>query len=260
MRMVMISNGQGEDRGETFAERAEEYYRKRPQLLALLQDLYNGYITLLDRCQQTKRRLNPRDQQDEGSETESTLSYQPPPAQENIVDDLVAELVIKNVENEFLANQLGDMDQQRNDCLRKIELLKMLLELLESERVMLLNDNVRLGHKVSAVLEEKNVVASEAMFMKRKAAELARCLLRMRDDYRTCILRQKIEDLQEQIFFLEKRNKEYHEQLKRSEMKVMKKSNSCCFQRRSKKTGFKLWERVKNADLFMCGVHHNGSS
>ena len=39
-----------DDGGDTFAERAEWFFKKRPQLLALLHDLYNGYIALLDRC------------------------------------------------------------------------------------------------------------------------------------------------------------------------------------------------------------------
>ena len=38
--------------GDSFAERAESYYLKRPQLLGLLDDLYNGYVSLADRyCQ-----------------------------------------------------------------------------------------------------------------------------------------------------------------------------------------------------------------
>lgn len=260
MRMVMMINGEEEDHSsDTFAQRAEEYYMKRPQLLALLQDLYNGYMTLSGRSHQTKHKsLIPhsqqQDEQVEGSETESTLSYQPLLAQNTIADDLVAEIVMKNVENYMLLDQVGNMNQQQNESLQKVELLKMLLELLDSERMMLLDENTRLGYKMNAILEEKNIVASEAMFMKRKATELARCLLRMRDDYRTCILRQRIEDLQEKIFFLEKRNKEYSVQLKTTEQKEVKKPNN---KRRSRKT---MWEKVKNAELFMCGGFHHGCS
>lgn len=265
MRMVMTINGEEENHsGDTFAKRAEEYYMKRPQLFALLQDLYNGYMTLSDRTHQhqTKHKSTiphnqQQDEEETGSESESTVSHHP---QNNVADDLVADIVIKNVENCLLLDHVSDMDQQQKECLQKVELLKMLLELLDSERMMLLDENTRLGYKMNAILEEKNVVASEAMFMKRKATELARCLLSMRDDYRTCILKQRIEDLQEKIFFLEKRNKEYCEQLRRSEKKEVKKpekkgSGNGCFPGRSKKT---VWEKVKNADLFMCGGFHPG--
>lgn len=304
-KLVISGSSEEENVGDTFAERAEWYYQKRPQLLALLKDLYNGYITLLDRCRNHKKHhfrngssetiITAFSSADAESDAESTISYQ----QQQIttttatmaaaaasanIDDLVAELVAKNVESEILVNQVNEMDHVCNESRRKIELLKSLMELLESERMILVNENVKLGYQVSAVMEENKGLASEAMFMRRKASELAKCVLRMREDYRVCILSQKIEDLQEQIYGLEKRNKEYYQMLVKREQQVKEyenswsNSNSCsssssyvkeksaqvtlesCFQSfekiklKKKKGSSNWWERVKKADFFNCGL------
>lgn len=315
MKNLLISSiSEEENAGDTFAERAEWYYQKRPQLLALLKDLYNGYITLLDRCQQSQRKhkhhfrrnssseitavtdvdYQNEEYQENGeseisqieSDAESTISYQQQttmaaaaavvaPQNYTNIDSIVAELVTKNVENDILLNQVNDMDQLSNESSKKIELLKNLLDLLESERIILINENVKLGYKVSSLMEENKGLASDAMFMKRKAAELARCVLRMREDHRVCILSQKIEDLQEQIYGLEKRNKEYYQMLVKREQEAKEHQKSCiirmekmdlesCLQlekiklqkKASKKMkGSKWWERVKKAELFNCGLY-----
>lgn len=307
-KLVISGSSEEENVGDTFAERAEWYYQKRPQLLALLKDLYNGYITLLDRCRNHKKHhfrngssetiITASSSADAESDAESTISYQ----QQQItttttttatmaaaaasanIDDLVAELVAKNVESEILVNQVNEMDHVCNESRRKIELLKSLMELLESERMILVNENVKLGYQVSAVMEENKGLASEAMFMRRKASELAKCVLRMREDYRVCILSQKIEDLQEQIYGLEKRNKEYYQMLVNREQQVKEYENSwsnsnstsssssyvkeksaqvtleSCFQSfekiklKKKKGSSNWWERVKKADFFNCGL------
>lgn len=314
MKKLVISSNSDEDHaGETFAERAEWYYQKRPQLLALLKDLYNGYITLLDCCRNHKKHhfcnassetiitgsFSANADADAESDAESTISYQQQQIRTTTtttttmaaaaasanIDELVAELVAKNVESDILVNQVNEMDHVCNESRRKIELLKSLMELLESERMILVNENVKLGYKVSAVVEENKGLASEAIFMKRKASELARCVLRMREDYRVCILSQKIEDLQEQIYGLEKRNKEYYQMLVKRDQEVKEYENSCsnrnsssssfqsyeksaqvtlesCFQsyekiKLKKKKGSsssKWWERVKKADIFNCGL------
>ncbi|KAL9374876.1 hypothetical protein Peur_031755 [Populus x canadensis] len=297
--------------GDSFAERAEWYYQKRPQLLASLQDLYNGYTILLDRCNRMEKgkRLSKhlsspmsitsdddQDQEDSrGSsscqfldwDAESSLSYQQPPTpfQDGCntilgIDEIVADLVMKNVGNDILADQLSDMEKQQlgqESIWRKVELLKKLLEVLESERIVLQNENVRLGYKMQALLEENKGLSSEAMFMKRKAGELARCVLKMREDHRVCMLTRKIEDLQGQIYGLEMRNKEYYQQLlKKEEHQEDKISSSsskdggvafvgCCFQLEKLKLkkkneayvgngGWsKWWSKVKNMDMFLCG-------
>ncbi|KAJ0104626.1 hypothetical protein Patl1_19400 [Pistacia atlantica] len=304
MKKLLTASASEEDKaGETFAERAEWYYQKRPQLLSLLKDLYNGYIILLN----AKLKHPPRkstsefstlDEEDQyESDIESTISYQQPAAQSwTNIDNIVAELVVKNVENEMLQNQVNEMEQVGNESERKIELLKKLLELLESERAILMNENVNLEYRVGSLEEENKSLAAEAMFMKRKAGELARVVLRMREDHRVCILSQKIEDLQEQIYGLEKRNKEYykmlvkseHQQQQQEEMMMsrsksgkvkshevvtlegcfqsggeklkLKKSKSAlwtsdCVKEDGKKKASKWWGKVKNVDLFSCGLN-----
>ena len=79
-----------ENEGDTFAERAESYYRKRPQLLTLLQDLYNSYVTLSDRYMHSNSKNTPASKRhvfqasvstndaESESDVESSLSYQQP--------------------------------------------------------------------------------------------------------------------------------------------------------------------------------------
>lgn len=237
--------------GDSFAERAEAYYQTRPQLLALLQDLYNGYLSLADRYSQTLAKHHRRqhsspitpvrfadfsDQEEDNngqlvdSDAESSLSYQQPPMLQNPTtldaDALVAELVIKMVDYDILTDELGVSERHGAESSKKIELQKSLLEVLESERVILLNENARLGYRVVALAEENKGLVGEALFMKRKAGELARCVLKMREDHRVGMLSRKIEDLQGQIYSLERRNKEYHQQLREQETTASGKSKS----------------------------------
>ena len=307
MKMLVLNSAEN---GDTFAERAESYYEKRPQLLALLQDLYNGYITLSDRYIQTlakhhqhqhhhHRRKSSQisttdyDCYDQEDDAESSLSYQQPQSMlpnkgvlefdADAVNVIVADLVIKNVEYDVLVHEMSIMERRTSESSRKMELQKNLLEVLESERLILLNENARLGYRVTALVEENKGLASESMFMKRKASELARCVLKMREDHRVYMLNRKIEDLQGQIYGLEKRNKEYYEQLVKRDQHVKQEKASidekknvhdlsldgCSkmevvvvnqrFKKRGsasvgKKSGSRLWERVKNMDLFLCGL------
>ncbi|KAL6281779.1 hypothetical protein ACE6H2_018660 [Prunus campanulata] len=259
--------------GDTFAERAEAYYKRRPQLLSLLRDLYNSYLTLSDRYIQTvaktQHHLPPssqisvidndyydfNDDQEEDddadtshidSDVESSLSYQQLPTtlllaasvatqhDETMLfhlDSIVTEIVVKNVEYDILLDEANMTERRYKDASRKIELQKSLLEVLESERLILLNENAKLGYKVGALVEENKALASESLFIRRKAGELARCLLKTREDQRVCMLSRKIEDLQGQIYGLEKRNKDYYEQLvkrdQRSFQLVQEEEESC---------------------------------
>lgn len=292
-----------EDDSDSFAERAENYYRKRPQLLILLQDLYNRYLALADRyCQALKHSSQIptviSDADDElisgadraisitnsypDSDVESSLSFQPtflfPPKSSLIstdgADPIVVELVAKTVDNDILLHELELLDRYRGESSRKIELQKSLLDVLESERIVLLNENARLGYRATAVAEENKGLASEAAFMKRKATELARCILKMRDDHGVCLLSRKIEDLQGQIHGLEHKNKEYYEQLVRREEEKREVVREVCFQveklklenarlkeeaTRAKEGWWKIskwWDRVKKFDLRpLCGSH-----
>ncbi|CAN4085432.1 unnamed protein product [Withania somnifera] len=299
------------DSPDSFAERADAYYQKRPQLLALLQDLYNSYVSLADRyCQALAKNHNQRrysspipplsynengycDEDEYGgeiidSDAESSLSFQPsfPPSTQDKfdVEMIVADLVIRNVDYDFVLDELNQVERQNNESSRKIDLQNSLL------------DNATLGCKVAALMEENKAVSSETSFMKRKAAELARCILKMREDHRVCMLSQKIEDLQGQIYGLEKRNKEYYEQLVKHEEEKTRSSKSIkakrevsmkyCFkvpedvagitrsfsfgnQKKGggdlqgntnaevKKKVPKLWDRVKKFDIFFCGPSFN---
>lgn len=295
--------GEDDHTGDTFGERAQSYYQKRPHLLALLQDLYNGYITLSDRYIQTLAKQHHQhhrrhssqfsavdhdycDQEDQiDSDADSSLSYQHPQAMLAyngtvlVGDDIVADLVIKNVEYDILVHETTVMERRYSESSRKIGLQKSLLEVLESERLILLNDNAKLGYRVTALVEENKGLASESMFMKRKASELARCVLKMREDHRVYMLNRKIENLQEQIYGLEKRNKEYYEQLVRRDQRFEEEKKNGdddvalhgCFKmeklgRRLKKKkaddsscvggkrGDGWWERVMTMDLFLCGL------
>ena len=67
--------------------------------------------------------------------------------------------------------------------------------MLELERTILLNENMRLGRKMSALIEENKGLVSRSRFTKRKAEKLARCVLQMRRDHGVRMLSRKIEGL-----------------------------------------------------------------
>ncbi|RZB62084.1 Kinase-interacting family protein isoform B [Glycine soja] len=310
MKVLAMSTTEEEEMGDTFAERAETYYQKRPQLLSLLQDLYNGYITLSDRYIQTlaKHKHHSRHSSqvstvDEGfsdqeeasgvshsdSDIESSISYQHPPPMMMMpiglprsssmlldVDAIYAELVMRNVEYDLLVHEVGVMERRYCESSRKSELQKSLLEVLESERIVLLNENASLSYRVNTLVEENKELASESVFIKRKAGELAKCVLKMREDHRVYLLHRKIEDLQAQIHGLEKRNKEYYEKLLRRDVQEddgkkgvalevcvqldkhkrfkWKDGNTSGKKFHGKKSP-SLWKKLKNMDLLLCGAN-----
>ncbi|XP_060171155.1 kinase-interacting family protein-like isoform X1 [Lycium barbarum] len=273
----LILNIPNKDSADSFTERADAYYQKRPQLLALLQELYDNYLSLADRyCQALAKNHHRRnsfpiqsfhfddnndqfDKEEEiiDSDAESSLSYQPPfpiqPAQAKFESDMiVADLVIRNVDCEIMLHEITQVEKKCNESSRKIELQESLLELLESERLILLNENARLGYKVTSLIEENKGLFSESLFMKRKVAELARCMLNRREDRRVCVLNRKVEDLQGQIYGLERRNKEYYEKLLKHEEE--KKNRA-----KIGKEVPKLWDRVKKLDIFLCAPDFNST-
>ncbi|KAH9623835.1 hypothetical protein KSS87_004147 [Heliosperma pusillum] len=298
---VLVLNS---DQSDTFAKRAESYYQQRPKLLALLLDLYNNYLSLADRyClflhNQTRHgstfsselfsgsSSNHLTEEECQSDAESSLSYQVLSIQapilhdrnnNNINDDMITELVIKNVEYDMMAHELGLKEREPLESSRKIELQKSLLEVLESERMILLNENAGLRYKVNVLVEENKGLASESMFLKRKAGELARCVLNMRNDYRVCTLGRKIENLQGKIYGLERRNREYYHKLVELEKgkcpsceeRSVTNSEETCIQgnkekeRCVEKKGLKFskwWNKFKNSDmLFLCKPHPCKSS
>ncbi|KAE9588296.1 hypothetical protein Lal_00002892 [Lupinus albus] len=320
MKVLAMNNNnstmEDEDFGDTFAERAESYYQKRPQLLSLLHDLYNGYITLSDRYIQTlakhKNHYHSKhssqvstlddgggfsDQEETSgvishhdSDIESSISYQQHPSMimmpmvmitRNTMHDveaIVAELVIKNVEYDMLMHEVGVMERKCCESSRKSELQKSLVEVLESERLVLLNENASLSYRVNTLMEENNELMTESVFIKRKAGELAKCVMKMREDHRVYMLHKKIEDLQAQIYGLEKRNKEYYDKLLRRDDSMGSKGKNggdgIAFEVRVQMEKFRrfkwkdsisrkdsdvkkapsLWKKLKNMDLLLCGM------
>lgn len=208
----------------SFAERAENYYHKRPQLLALLTDLHHRYLYLADRYSQSLLAANKpfhaaaassdcgsSDVDDRSSDAGSSLSFQPPPTTSSSVRDavdaelVVAELVAAWIDREILADEA---ERRKAESARKIELQGSLVEVLESERLVLLGENARVGFRASAAEEE---AAAELGYMRRRAAEMARLVVKLREDHRVCMLGRKIEALQSQVYGLELRNRECYE-------------------------------------------------
>lgn len=285
---------------DSFAARANSYYNERPRLLALLHELYNGYLALADRyCQVVTKhghsgksrcsspvlllKFDEAAQHDADggesvdSDAESSLSFQAPtvnPAQAKLVDvDMIsAHLVMKMVECEIALNELSVVEKKCGESFRKIEMQRNLLGLLESERLILVNDNLTLEYRVSALVEENKGLSSESVFLKRKTADLARCVLKTREDHRVYELNRKIEDLQGQIDGLEQRNKEYYNQLARQEEKNQGSGAIClgkCFSLGMKQVGdhqtlkrgskgrtpSTLWDKVKKFTSLLRGRH-----
>ncbi|XP_076934455.1 kinase-interacting family protein-like [Bidens hawaiensis] len=215
-----IQSVNGEYKPDTFGERADFYYRKRPELLALLQDLYNRYLYLADRYtralskQQHQRHVHEQEQIcyiSTSYHVESLLSCQSPlhSQEADTAVFVISELVMKFVDYHIVMDELQNLNMIQEESKKKIEIQKSLLEVLESDCVVLSNENFRL--------------ASESLFMKRKAGELARCVLteQTEDEY-VLNLSCKIDDLQGQISELKKKNKEYYDKLMKQEMQVNK--------------------------------------
>ncbi|KAK3150241.1 hypothetical protein QOZ80_3AG0230690 [Eleusine coracana subsp. coracana] len=225
----------------SFAARAENYYEKRPQLLALLTDLHHRYLYLADRYSQSiaaaKNHLQQQavfsdcssDVDDRSSDAGSSLSFQHPSGPGIIsciiepigdatdsstsaavvvvekVELVIAELVMAWVDRELLADEA---ERRRTEAARKIELQGSLVEVLESERLVLLGENARLGFRASAAEEE---AAAELGYMRRRAAEMARLVVKLREDHRVCMMGRKVETLQAQVYGLELRNRECYD-------------------------------------------------
>ncbi|KAK3148613.1 hypothetical protein QOZ80_3BG0297180 [Eleusine coracana subsp. coracana] len=211
----------------SFAARAENYYEKRPQLLALLTDLHHRYLYLADRYSQSQSIAAAKatttavfsdcssDVDDRSSDAGSSLSFQHPSGSSGIIEPIgdadspessvIAELVMAWVDRDLLADEA---ERRRTEAARKIELQGSLVEVLESERLVLLGENARLGFRASAAEEE---AAAELGYMRRRAAEMARLVVKLREDHRVCMMGRKVEALQAQVYGLELRNRECYD-------------------------------------------------
>lgn len=212
MRSLAVSSAATE---HSFAERAENYYEKRPQLLALLTDLHHRYLYLADRYSQSlAAKLTVSDCSSDcgDSDAGSSLSFQQPivgdAAAASAGDLLIAELVVAWVDRDVLADEA---ERRRAEAARKIELQGSLVEVLESERLVLLGENARLGFRASAAEDEAAAAAAELGYMRRRAAEMARLVVKLREDHRVCMMGRQIEALQAQVYGLEMRNRECYD-------------------------------------------------
>ncbi|KAG0484207.1 hypothetical protein HPP92_008286 [Vanilla planifolia] len=215
---------------DSFAERAENYYSRRPQLISLLHDLHHRYINLADRYTQCLRshqhhhnRLKfpanfdpPPDSS--SSDAESLISFDRFPPQPSNFDLLIAELVSSDVERHILLSELSGLESGRAESARKMELQASLVEVLEAERMVLLGENARLGFQLAAATEEARGLALEAVYTRQKASELARCVVNMRAEQRVCLLGRKIGELQAKIYGLERRNLECYEAMAKQQV------------------------------------------
>lgn len=210
------------DINDTFAQRAESYYRKQPKLLSLLHDLYNAYLSLSDRYIHTLTRKNHKvepsrpsidvlDPEEMESDAESSLSYQRLPSTPNNGDQLLAELVMKTAEREFMIHELGIIEQKGQESSKKIRIQRSLLEVLEAERNILLNQNKSLGDKVGMLEEENRELALESNLIRSQANDLARCVLELKEEESVGRLLCTIDDLHDRVQWLEKTNMEYYE-------------------------------------------------
>ncbi|KAJ1299162.1 hypothetical protein BS78_01G511000 [Paspalum vaginatum] len=216
----------------SFADRAESYYQKRPQLLALLSDLHHRYVCLAQRYAHAISLLAPSsaDPSDNSSDVDddccsdadSSLSFQsqlqqqqhPSPGSSTtattaddagLVDVVVAELVLAWVRRDVLADEA---ERRAAEAARRIELQGSLVEVLESERLVLLGENARLGLRASAAEDGAAAAQAELGYARRRAADMARLVVKLREDHRVCALGRRIEALQAHVYGLELRNRE----------------------------------------------------
>ncbi|KAG2305110.1 hypothetical protein Bca52824_033761 [Brassica carinata] len=206
MQVMRVSALEDNQTGETFSQRAEWFYQRRPLLLTLCQDLFDGYATLLNRYNQAKPQ-NPshandsNDDTDISSQVESILSFeqtQITACDKQKVDELVSQLVTANLERDMAQDELLRGEQKFREASKKIELLKKLVMLLDMEKEVAVEETVNLGYKLTSLLEENRELATEALFMKKEAVRLARCVLKMRDEHfhQVCVLQSQIYTLQ----------------------------------------------------------------
>ncbi|VYS48476.1 unnamed protein product [Arabidopsis thaliana] len=196
MQVMRVSALDDNQTGETFSQRAEWFYQRSPLLLSLCQDLYDGYATLLDRFNQNPKQVIPHDN-DTDTDITSEMEVSTCDMQKNI-EDLVSQLVTANLEKDTAKHILQRREQTLQEASKTIGLLKKLVMLLDMEKEVAVEETANLGYKLTSLLEENRELASEALFMKKEAVKLARCVLKMRDEHfhKMCHLQNQIYALQ----------------------------------------------------------------
>ncbi|KAF8048762.1 hypothetical protein N665_2413s0005 [Sinapis alba] len=195
MQVLHVSALEENQIGKTF-------YQRSPLLLSLCEDLYHGYTTLLERYNHAKPQ-NPKpishdndsnDDTDTSSEVTSIFSFQQmqiTTCDTQKIDELVSQLVTAQEE-------LRRGKQKFREASKTIELLKKLVMLLDIEKEVAVEETENLGYKLTSLLEENRELATEALFMKKEAVRLARCVLKMRDEHfhEMCLLQNHVYALQ----------------------------------------------------------------
>ncbi|CAH8254907.1 unnamed protein product [Arabidopsis lyrata] len=111
------------------------------------------------------------------------------------IEELVSQLMTANWEKDTAKHELQRREQKLQEASKTIDLLKKLVMLLDMEKEVALEETANLGYKLTSLLEE---LATEALFMKKEAVRLARCVLKMRDEHfhKVCHLQNQIYTLQ----------------------------------------------------------------
>ncbi|CAN7054303.1 unnamed protein product [Brassica oleracea var. botrytis] len=210
MQVLRVSALEENQTGETLSQRAEWFYQRRPLILSLCEDLYDSYTTLLNRYNHAKPQNLPKpvshdndsnDDTDTSSEVTSLLSFQQmqiTTCDKQKIEDLVSQLVTASTEKDTAQEELRRGEQKFREASKTIELLKKLVTLLDMEKEVAVEQTANLGYKLTSLLEENRDLATEALFMKKEAVRLARCVLKMRDDHfhEMCLLQNQVYALQ----------------------------------------------------------------
>ncbi|CAH8302361.1 unnamed protein product [Eruca vesicaria subsp. sativa] len=209
MQVLRVSALEEKKTCETLSQRAESFYQRRPLLLSLCEDLYNGYTTLLERYNHAKPQ-NPKpvsydndsnDDTDTCSEVTSILSFQQmqtTTCDKQKIEELVSQLVNANTEKDMAQEELRHGEQKFREASKTIELLKKVVMLLDMEKEVAVEETANLGYKLTSLLEQNRELATEALFMKKEAVRLARFVLKMRDEHfqEMCLLQNQVYALQ----------------------------------------------------------------
>lgn len=201
MQVMRVSAIEENQTGETCSQRAEWFYQRRPLLLSLCQDLFDGYATLLDRYNHSNpQNLKPISHDiDSDTDVSSEVSFQQMQitSRNTDIDELVSKLETANLEKDIAQHELHRREQKFQQASKTIELLKKLVMLLDMEKEVAVEETANLGYKLSSLLEENRELATEALFLKNEAVKLARCVLKMRDEHfhKVCLLENQIYEL-----------------------------------------------------------------
>ncbi|KAK1291153.1 hypothetical protein QJS10_CPB17g01458 [Acorus calamus] len=144
-----------EQDADSFAQRAEVYYKKRPELVTMVEDFYRAHRSLAEQYDQLKlesgtRRMTPPDclssTKSSSSSSEDSEVDNPEQEEEITTEEVsnkidVSELVklgkdleILKEKNKVMKAELMDKDEEKREVIRQ---LSMALEILKEENICL---------------------------------------------------------------------------------------------------------------------------